>query len=72
MRSMAERSEGYRVRIEDPGTEAGWSVAVDDPSGTVVLQRACRDASEARTFASTVRQHLYWLSPQKFREYYGV
>ena len=67
---MAKRSNGYRVRIEDSGP--GWLVAVDDPTGTVVLQRACRDASEARIFASTVRQHLYWLSPQKFREYYGV
>ena len=69
---MAERSDGYRIRIEDPTAGMGWSVAVDDPTGTVVLQRACRDASEARIFASTVRQHLYWLSPQKFREYYGV
>ncbi len=67
---MGERSDGYRVRIEVPGD--GWVVAVDDPTGIVVLQRACRDASEARIFASTVRQHLYWLSPQKFREYYGV
>ncbi|MGZ4130149.1 MAG: hypothetical protein ACXVPX_05775 [Actinomycetota bacterium] len=67
---MAERADGYRVRIEDSVT--GWLVAVDDPTGAVVLQRPCRDASEARTLASTVRQHLYWLSPQKFREYYGV
>jgi hypothetical protein len=66
---MAERSDGYRVRIEDPG--GGWLVVVDDPTGTVVLQRPCADASEARIFASTVRQHLYWLSPEKFREYYG-
>jgi len=67
---VTERPEGYRVRIED--SAAGWLVAVDDPTRTVVLQRACRNASEARIFASTVRQHLYWLSPQKFREYYGA
>ena len=43
-----------------------------DPEGEVVAERACRDGAEARTFASTVRQHIYWLSPQKFREYYRV
>ena len=67
---MDELLGGYRVRIE--GAAGDWLVAVEDPRGSVLLQRACRDASEARTFASTVRQHLYWLSPQKFREYYGV
>jgi hypothetical protein len=38
----------------------------------VVLERACTDGAEARTFASTVRQHVYWLSSAKFREYYRV
>ncbi len=50
----------------------GWRVAIEDPSGAVVMERACADGAEARTFASTVRQHLYWLSPDKFREYYRV
>jgi hypothetical protein len=27
---------------------------------------------EARTYASTVRQHIFWLSPEKFREYYRI
>jgi hypothetical protein len=27
---------------------------------------------EARTFASTIQQHIYWLSPAKFREYYKI
>jgi hypothetical protein len=30
------------------------------------------DEAEARTFASTVQQHIYWLSPEKFREYYRL
>jgi hypothetical protein len=61
---------GYRVEIRE--TPDGWRVTIHDPSGGVVSERACRDASEARTFASTVRQHIYWLSPQKFREYYRI
>ncbi len=60
----------YRVSLVD--SETGWRVTIEDPDGSVVLERACRDASEARTFASTVRQHIYWLSPEKFREYYRV
>ncbi len=68
---MAVRTENaYRVALVDSTT--GWRVTIQDPEGAVVLDRACRDASEARTFASTVRQHIYWLSPEKFREYYGV
>ena len=60
----------YDVRIED--SSAGWRVVIRDPTGRDVNERACRDGSEARTFASTVRQHIYWLSHEKFREYYGV
>jgi hypothetical protein len=60
----------YRVQLAD--SAAGWRVLIEDPEGAVVHERACRDASEARTFASTVRQHIYWLSPERFREYYRV
>ena len=55
--------------LESP---AGWRVAITGPDGTVLSERSCVDHVEARTFASTVRQHIYWLSPQKFREYYRV
>ena len=34
--------------------------------------RACRDETEARTFASTVRQHIAWLSEPRFREIYRL
>ncbi len=61
---------GYRVRIAE--SQGGWRVAIEDPAGDVVMERACADGSEARTFASTVRQHIYWLSPDKFRDYYRV
>ena len=61
---------GYDVEIR--GDEGSWRVTILDPAGTVVSERACHDGAEARTYASTVRQHIYWLSPGKFREYYRI
>ena len=52
--------------------DAGWSVVIVDAAGTDVQARACRDETEAWTYASTVRQHAYWLSDEKFREYYRL
>jgi hypothetical protein len=60
----------YEVEVRDG--EDGWSVAIVEEGGGVVAERRCRDGAEARTYASTVRQHLYWLSPGKFREYYRI
>jgi len=67
---VVDTASGYEVRIHDAAD--GWRVTIEDPAGAVVLERACRDGSEARTFASTVRQHLYWLSPETFRSYYRI
>ena len=67
---MDEGANGYRVRIAE--ASEGWRVAIEDPAGVVVMERACADGAEARTFASTVRQHIYWLSAGKFREYYRI
>jgi hypothetical protein len=64
-----ERND-YGVRVENGS--AGWSVHIVDPGGTSVFTRACIDEVEARTFASTVHQHIDWLSPSKFREYYRL
>jgi hypothetical protein len=50
----------------------GWVVAIVDPAGREVSTRACRDDVEARTYASTVRQHIEWLSEPRFREYYQL
>jgi hypothetical protein len=61
---------GYGVEIR--GGEGSWRVAILDPAGIVVSERACHDGAEARTYASTVRQHIHWLSPGKFREYYRI
>jgi hypothetical protein len=49
-----------------------WSVAILDPVGREVAVRACRDETEARTFASTVRQHIAWLSEARFGEIYRL
>ena len=68
--AVSAPSNGYAVR-EEQG-EQGWDVVILDPSGEPVWRRACRSESEARTFGSTVRQHVYWLSADKFREYYRL
>ncbi|HEY1331445.1 MAG TPA: hypothetical protein VGH10_08230 [Actinomycetota bacterium] len=60
----------YAVHVEE--TKRGWEVSIVDPSGETSLRRPCADEAEARTFASTVRQHIYWLSPSTFREYYRL
>ena len=52
--------------------EGAWIVAIVDGSGRAVATRTCRDEAEAMTYASTVRQHAYWLSEGKFREYYRI
>jgi hypothetical protein len=58
--------------VEVHDAEGGWRVSIVEPGGQVVSERRCRDGAEARTYASTVRQHLFWLSAQKFREYYRI
>jgi hypothetical protein len=60
----------YRVRVnEDP---EGWDVQILRPGGEMAFTRSCSSEAEARTFASTVQQHIYWLSPKKFEEYYRL
>ena len=67
---MASVESGFGVEVR--GEEGTWHVAILDPEGEVVAERACHDGAEARTYASTVRQHIHWLSPEKFREYYRI
>ena len=65
--------DGATDQGTDPGTgQEGWSVAIVDPVGRKVSVRACRDEIEARTFASTVRQHIAWLSEARFRQIYRL
>jgi hypothetical protein len=60
----------YSVALEE-GTR-GWRVIIRDPDGNAVAKRTCSDETEARTFASSVRQHIYWLSELRFRGYYRL
>ena len=62
--------EAYTVEVRP--TPQGWDVAIVDRGGNAVSRRACGSEDEARTFASTVRQHLRWLSPERFRAYYRI
>ncbi len=71
---MPERSaaSGTAYRVEVRQTAGGWSVVILDPAGREVSTRACAHEVEAWTYASTVRQHSYWLSEGTFREYYRL
>jgi hypothetical protein len=60
----------YSVRVQSG--QHGWEVHILDPTSEVAWTRHCADEAEARTFASTVQQHIYWLSAAKFREYYKL
>lgn len=67
---MTPEANAYRVAVQDG--DDGWLVEILDRAGRPVALRACRDETEARRYASTVRQHIYWLSEAKFREYYRL
>ena len=66
-----ETGNRFSVEVRD-GQGMSWSVAILDPEGREIALRACRDETEARTFASTVRQHIAWLSEARFREIYRL
>jgi hypothetical protein len=70
--SVGEAAAANRYGVREEEGDRGWDVLILDPAGQEVWRRACRTASEARMFASTVRQHVYWLSEEKFREYYRL
>lgn len=65
-------TDANAYRVEVLHDDDGWRVAILDPEGREVSVRACADETEAWTYASTVRQHAYWLSEEKFREYYRL
>lgn len=67
---MDEEHADYAVAVERG--HGGWEVVIADHFGRPVFHRACGDETEARTFASTVQQHLYWLSTEAFRDYYRL
>jgi hypothetical protein len=73
-----DAGDRYTVVVRDEGAGqgtglgTGWTVTILDPDGREVSERACRDQTEANTFASTVRQHAGWLSEGRFREIYRI
>ena len=68
----AGNSFSVEVRDGEDGQGMEWSVSILDPEGREVAVRACRDETEALTFASTVRQHIAWLSEARFSEIYRL
>jgi hypothetical protein len=70
--ATASEPEPNRYRVLMHRDDDGWRVAIVDPEGREVSVRACRDEVEARTYASTVRQHVEWLSEPQLREYYRL
>lgn len=70
--SWTEQASANRYTVREVDGEQGWEVVIVDPSGATAWSRPCTSRDEARTFASTVRQHSYWLSEEKFREYYRL
>jgi hypothetical protein len=68
--STDEATNPYAVHLH-AGAQ-GWEVRIMNQAGVRVWSRACTDEAEARTFASTIQQHIYWLSPTKFRDYYQL
>ena len=60
----------YGVRVEEG--RSGWRALIVDPGGRTVSERACTDQSEARLYASTVEQHVGWLSEDQFRRFYRL
>jgi hypothetical protein len=47
-------------------------VRIVSADGVTVSARPCRDEGEARLYASTVRQHIEWLSEPAFERYYAI
>jgi hypothetical protein len=61
---------GFHVQVRE--ADGDWHVLILDPAGQPAWSRAYSDPVQAETLASTVRQHVYWLSREKFREYYKL
>ncbi len=60
----------YGVRVERD--DEGWRAVITGPEGEEALERPFEAEDQARLFASTVEQHLGWLSEARFRQYYRL
>jgi hypothetical protein len=70
--ARGESPEPNAFRVQVRQADGDWEVVILDPDGAVAWTRRHPDQVQAETLASTVRQHVYWLSPAKFREYYKL
>jgi hypothetical protein len=61
-----------RYTVDEESGRHGWRVVIRDPRGGPASVRACSDEAEARLYASTVRQHIFWLSEEQFRTFYRL
>jgi hypothetical protein len=68
--SQSEPRNEFEVHVHEG--PHGWEVRIVDTHGVVGWTRPCADESQARIMASTVQQHIYWLSPAKFLSYYRL
>lgn len=62
--------EGWEVRVEAAGDV--WRALLVNDAGMVLLERPFETEERARLFASTVEQHMGWLSEARFRQYYRL
>ena len=65
-------SEAPRYGVHVERDDEGWRAVITGPDGEEALVRRCASENEARLFASTVEQHLGWLSEARFRQYYRL
>ncbi len=65
-------SDAPAFAVEVERGQHGWEVRILDAQGVIASTRSCSSETEARTYASTVIQHLGWLSEEKFRSYYRL
>ena len=66
----AVEPNSYGVAVTKASDE--WRVSILDFAGQPVVDRSFSTEAEAGTFASTVRQHIGWLSEERFRDFYRI
>ena len=66
----AQEPNSYGVALTKTGDT--WRVSILDFAGQPVSDRPFASEKRAATYASSVRQHINWLSEERFRDYYRI
>ena len=66
----AAEPNSYGVALTKSGDV--WRVSILDFAGQPVSDRSFSSEEQAGTYASSVRQHIDWLSEERFRDYYRI